>query len=99
MSLPHALTKTASVPDAEEVRSPGWAPPRIRIAVPSFGLAYRRVERAAPKGPRAQDFKSLFDAGMRPADALHLRLTERERREAARSVRIRNALYGRPDLA
>ena len=70
----------------------------LRVALPAIRAhQYERSDAALKR--RTDEFRALYDQGLRPVDALHLRLTEAERLELSRASRIRTALYGEPELA
>lgn len=70
----------------------------LRVAFPAI-RAHRYHRSDAALKQRTDEFRALYDQGLRPIDALHLRLTEAERLELNRASRIRTALYGEPGLA
>ncbi len=75
-------------------------PARVRIAIPAWRIgARRKVEAEVPAEPTFEDFKTLLDTALRPADLTDLRLTKAERRQLAFARRLREALYEAPRVA
>ncbi|MBT8409046.1 MAG: hypothetical protein KJN93_05425 [Alphaproteobacteria bacterium] len=68
--------------------------PRLRIALPAWRVA-AKPDFNHPRGVDPAPFKSMMEEGLQPLDALHLRLTAKERKELSRSSRIRSAICGR----